>query len=279
MFPVTEATLADSFAVNLLDSVNAAKTCRLAYHRMLLVIKGEGILQIDEEQFVVNDSQLFLLAKGQVYQGGEDLKLSGYEIVFGDCFWERTPSSANNCKAVLFNNAANNQCLSLSESDLANLWPHFEALHEEAMASPYINKLDVLAAFLKIIMIKVANINASFVKGYDNEEKQVFHQFVQLVSQQFNQLHEVADYAQLLHVTARRLSDICRRSSGKGAKEIINGQLVAEAKRQLQFSALAIKEIAYQLNFATPEQFSQFFKKNAQHSPSHYRLQTVNFDR
>jgi len=279
MFPNIENPIADSFAISLLPSARAIQTFRLAYHRMLLVEKGEGIIQIDGTQFAVSDRQLFLLSKGQVYQGNESLKLIGYEVVFGDCFWDRTPSSANNCKVVLFNNTADNQCLPLSNDDLANLLPHFRALHGEATAGPYINKLDVLAAFLKIIMIKIANIHMALAKGYNNEEKQLFHRFVQLVSLQFDQLHEVADYAEALHVTARRLSDVCRRSSGKGAKEIINGQLVAEAKRQLQFSSLAIKEIAYKLNFATPEQFSQFFKKNAQQSPSDYRLHTVNFDR
>lgn len=279
MFPVVEGPIPDSFAVNLLAATNTTRTYRLAYHRILLIEKGKGTIRIDEERFTLDNKQLLLLSKGQVYHGNGNLKLTGYEIVFGDCFWERTPSSANNCKAVLFNNAANNQCLPLADSDLSNLKPHFEALYEEATAGPYINKLDVLAAYLKIIMIKMANISASLAKGYNSEEKQLFHRFVQLVSQQFDQWHEVANYAQQLNVTARRLSDSCRRSSGKGAKEIINGQLVAEAKRQLQFSSLAIKEIAYKLNFATPEQFSQFFKKNAQHSPSDYRLQTVNFDR
>jgi len=46
---------------------------------------------------------------------------------------------------------------------------------------------------------------------------------------------------------------------------------MAEAKRSLQFSSNPIKEIAFQLNFATPDQFSHFFKNNAQVSPNDYR--------
>ena len=67
--------------------------------------------------------------------------------------------------------------------------------------------------------------------------------------------------------------------AGKGAKELINGQLVAEAKRSLQFSSRPVKEIAYQLHFSTPEQCSHFFKKNAMMSPQDYRARFVNFGR
>jgi AraC-like DNA-binding protein len=279
MLPFAEADIQDSFSIQLLSHSGASKVYRLAYHRILLITKGRGTLQIDEKRFTAKENLLLLISKGQVYRASEDLQMEGYEIAFGDCFWERTPSSTNNCKAVLFNHAADNQCLPLNSSDISALLPHMFALYQEFTADSYINKIDVLAAFLKIIMVKIANIHAALTKGYNNDEKQLYHEFLKLVSQQIDQSHEVADYARQLNITSRRLSDICRRSGGLGAKEIINSQLTTEAKRQLQFTSKAVKDIAYSLNFATPEQFSQFFKKNARYSPSHYRSYFVNIDR
>ena len=266
-----EADIKDSFSIRKLDDTSVQGTCRLAYHRILFVKTGEGSLQIDDNTYAVAGNQIYLLSKGQLYVPDQNIRLTGFELSFGDCFWEKTPASANNCKAVLFNNAADNQCLSLEEKDITDLEPLFLALHGEFEQTAYINKLDAMAAFLKIILIKIANINAALSKGFDNYEKQLYRKFVELVSQEFQSLHEVSAYAQRLNVTPKRLSELCRRCSGKGAKDIINGQLVAEAKRNLQFSSIAIKEIAYQLNFATPEQFSHFFKKNVQASPSDYR--------
>ncbi|WP_448105490.1 helix-turn-helix domain-containing protein [Pedobacter panaciterrae] len=75
------------------------------------------------------------------------------------------------------------------------------------------------------------------------------------------------------------MADLSKRCSGRGAKELINGQLIAEAKRSLQFSSMPIKEIALQLNFATPDQFSHFFKKNVQVSPKDYRMLFTNLGR
>jgi AraC family transcriptional regulator, transcriptional activator of pobA len=275
---ILETEIRDSFSIQKLACHSYPEETRLLYHRIILVVSGSGQIQIDDQQYYVTGHQLLLLSKGQIFRG-IDLQVTGYEISFGDCFWERSPQSANNCKAVLFNNASTNQQLPLDEKVFAQLCPLFDILRVEHNSPDYINKLDVMAAYLKIIMIKIANINAALIDGYNDQEKQLYRQFIEMVSQQYQQLHDVAHYAKLLHVTPRRLSDICKSCSGTGAKQIINGQLIAEAKRNLQFSAAPIKEIAYQLHFSTPEQFSNFFKKIVSASPSDYRSSFVNIGR
>jgi AraC family transcriptional activator of pobA len=274
-----ESDINDSFSINLLSGVIKGETYRLNYNKIILVEKGSGSLQIDDRIYPLGEKQLYLISKGQIYGRSGEAEIWGMEISFGDCFWERTPASANNCKAVLFNNASDNQYLPLGEKELNELLPLFTSLHSEYVQPAYINKLDAMAAFLKIIMIKVANINALLIRGYDNFEKQLYRKFLELVSNDYYFRHEVSDYSKQLNITPRRLSELCKRCCGKGAKEIINGQLIAEAKRNLQFTALNVKEIAYQLNFATPEQFSSFFRKNAQASPSEYRSYFIGMGR
>jgi AraC family transcriptional activator of pobA len=263
----------DSFSVTRLDDKTFATLllCRLNYHRIFLVKAGSGNLQIDGEIYPVKGNELFLLAKGQVYAFQTNTRVTGYELCFGDCFWEKAPASASNCKAVLFNNAAANQHIPTPATDLHGLETLFNLLHEEYIKDTYINQLDTLAAYLKIIMIKIANVNALLTKGYDSYENQLYRRFVELVSNQYKTTHEVAWFSGQLGVSARNLTEICKRCSGKGAKDIINGQLIAEAKRSLQFSSIPVKEIAYQLNFSAPDQFSHFFKKNTQLSPNDYR--------
>ncbi|MBO9613135.1 MAG: helix-turn-helix domain-containing protein [Dyadobacter sp.] len=252
---------------------------RLSYHRILFLQEGSGVIEIDHVRFELTGKTLFLVSKGQLCHFPDMSLLTGYELSFGDCFWEKAPDSASNCKAVLFNNAADNQQLPVNQAALTELNLLFHALYIEFEKKDYVNKLDALAAYLKIIMIKIANINAEAGAGFDHHEKQVYRRFIELVSRRFREMREVAEYARELNIPARRLSDICRRCAGKGAKELINGQIVAEAKRSLQFSSQPVKEIAYQLHFSTPEQFSHFFKKNAMMSPQDYRTRFVNFGR
>ena len=273
-----EKEIPDSFFVSYIDGQLCPETTvahRLLYNRMILVQSGSGTLHIDDVDYNLSENQLFLMSKGQVLSFSGDCIVSGFNLGFGESFWKKTPSSANNCKAVLFNNASDNQLLSLSTNDRTELCFLFESLWKEFDKSSYINKLDALAAYLKIIMIKVANVNASLAQGFDSYEKQVYRQFLELISVNYHSSHEVSTYAAKMGISARKLTDISKRCSGKGAKDLINGQVIAEAKRSLQFSSRPVKEIAYELNFSTPDQFSHFFKKNTSVSPQDYRIKFV----
>lgn len=271
---VEDSFFIQSFSPGLLHS----QVRRLAYHRIFLMESGTGSLTIDGTLFKISGRTLFLAAKGQLISFDIDVNAAGYELCFGDCFWERAPQSSNNCKAVLFNDVANNQNITLNEGSYHELLLLFSMVDAEFKRENYINKLDALAAYLKIIMIKIANINDALSGRQDNHDHKLYSQFLLLVNDDCKTTHEVSYFASQLGIPARKLSDLCRKYCGKGAKDVINDQLIVEAKRFLQFSSMPVKEVAYALNFSTAEQFSQFFKKNTQLSPQRYRSEFVNID-
>lgn len=275
---IKEPVIANSFLIDRLDKFVVDGGCpnRLSYHRILLIESGTGTLSIDDSSFDIKSYEIFLMSKGQIYKFENLSIISGYIISFGDCFWEKTPKSASNCKAVLFNNTTVNQRLKLNNAEMSELSFLFNTLLNEYKASEYINQMDVLAAYLKVIMIKLANLKIPEEVTSDNQDYLLYRKFLELLSAHYRNYHAVNKYAEILNITARRLSEICKRCSGISAKEIINGQIVAEAKRFLQFSSNTVKEIAYELSFNTPEQFSHFFKKNTKISPADYRNQFVN---
>ncbi|WP_313001608.1 helix-turn-helix domain-containing protein [Chryseobacterium gleum] len=270
-----EPVITNSFSIEKLDKCIAETdaSSRLSYHRILLIENGTGKLSIDNCSFEVRSHEVFLMSKGQIYKFENPTIISGYIISFGDVFWQQTPKSASNCKAVMFNNTTANQRLQLNNTEMGELSFLFNVLLNEFKTSQYINQMDVLAAYLKIIMIKLANIKLTEESLFDSQDYILYRKFMEFLSSQFRICHAVSDYAKMLNITARRLSELCKRCNGINAKEIINGQLIAEAKRSLQFSSSTVKEIAYELNFNTSEQFSHFFKKNAKISPTEYRNQ------
>jgi len=278
---IVDREIKDSFQVSRLGRTDANGTSSISvvYNRIFIVYKGAGALRVDDRDQTISGNEIFLVSKGQIFSVSAGTTLEGIEISFGDCFWERTPASASNCKAVLFNNAALNQRLPLTPADAATLNPVLDMLMGEYEGADYPNKLDAMAAYLKVIMIKLANINALANPEINNGDSNLYRRFLELVSTNYSRTHEVADFARELSVTARKLSDLCKQKSGNGAKEIINGHVIAEAKRSLQFSAKPIKQIAYDLSFATPEQFSHFFKKNTDIAPADYRNVFVNIGR
>ncbi|MFY7877156.1 MAG: helix-turn-helix domain-containing protein, partial [Pirellula sp.] len=69
----------------------------------------------------------------------------------------------------------------------------------------------------------------------------------------------VQEYADRLAISPGHLNDSVRNACGKSAKDMIQEQLVLEAKRMLYHSNYSIKEIAVHLGFDDPSYFNRFF--------------------
>lgn len=278
---IPDKEIKDSFRIREFDSVAFDKTgfISVVYNRVFIINEGQGKLNIDDNMFNISGKEVLLISKGQMFSFSPLTRLSGFEISFGDCFWEKAPASASNCKYLLFNDAALHQKMALDEKNFTELNRVAEMILKEFSSEDYPNKLDAMAAYLKILMIKMANMVPSFNEGIDGFDNQVHRKFMELISMKYREMHDVQYYADQLSITPRKLSDMLRKKTGKGAKEIIAGQIIAESKRDLQFTTKSIKEIAYGLSFSTPEQFSHFFKKYTGASPVDYRKIFVNIGR
>jgi len=147
---ITEPIIASLFSISRFDKfiIDTEFSNMLTYHRILLIESGAGILSIEDKAFEIKSHEVFLMSKGQVYKFANFSIISGYVIFFGNCFWEKTPRSASNCKAVLFNNTTANQRLQLNNSEMNELLFLFNILLNEYQTPQYINQIDALALYL-----------------------------------------------------------------------------------------------------------------------------------
>lgn len=84
-------------------------------------------------------------------------------------------------------------------------------------------------------------------------------------------LHSTAYYAQKLSVHPNHLNAIIKKITGKTALNHIHLHLMALAKARLAQTDWSVKEIAYSLQFDSPNNFSTFFKRNTEQTPLEYR--------
>jgi len=96
-------------------------------------------------------------------------------------------------------------------------------------------------------------------------------QFRKLVQQHYLAKQQVADYADMLHVTPNHLNRTVKEVSGRTASSHIAEMLLQEAKVLLKYTDLSVAEIAYRLQFSEPSSFNRFFKKESDHTPMEYR--------
>ena len=97
-----------------------------------------------------------------------------------------------------------------------------------------------------------------------------FRQFVRLLGDHIALEHEVAFYAEQIHITPRYLNEICRRKTGRKAKEIISQLLLRNLKRELLLSGKSMKSLAADFGFADQSSLGKFFRKMTGLSPLHY---------
>ena len=87
----------------------------------------------------------------------------------------------------------------------------------------------------------------------------------------FRKTHSVAEFTNILHLSAKQLNKLCRSHTGDSALEFIHGRIVIEAKRLLKFSNKPIKQIAYDLHFTDAAHFANFFKQKTSFTPLEFR--------
>lgn len=242
---------------------------RSDFHKILLVRRGEGSLVVDKIAFDVGAYRLFLFSREQVFTEVA-IAADGYLLQFDDAFWLKTPVSANNCKELLFTSNREEVLFNLGKADFSKLQAMLALVYADVLELPYANQPDVLAAFLKIIVIRIANIYRLIKADSGDFDTKQYHHFLTLIQEEGIRWHKVEAYAEIMNISPRKLAQICRKQ-GAQAKELISANLLSEAKKSLQFSDKPIKEIAVDLHFSTPYHFSNFFKKCMQISPDGYR--------
>lgn len=80
-----------------------------------------------------------------------------------------------------------------------------------------------------------------------------------------------AAYADMLNISEVYLNEAVKGATGISAGAYIRGRVIVHAKRQLAYTSLSAKEIAYALGYDDYVYFSKLFKKIVGHTPCEYR--------
>lgn len=101
----------------------------------------------------------------------------------------------------------------------------------------------------------------------------LYFSFLGKVEKLYSQCHSVQHYARELRVSVNKLEDCCKECAGEKPTAIICRRIMLEAKRLLIYTLLSSKEISNRLGFVEQSHFANYFKKNANISPTEFRKQ------
>ena len=139
--------------------------------------------------------------------------------------------------------------------------------------SNHIYKGEVLRMLYSIFLLDLQNAQQRAIVHRQTPQRveEIFIDFIRLLPSHFAEHHDIAFYADRLHISSVYLSRVVRQVTGRTVVDYINQMLLMEASFLLQTSGLSITQIADYLHFADTPSFSKFFSRLSGMSPKEYR--------
>ncbi|KAA0128306.1 AraC family transcriptional regulator [Chryseobacterium sp. SN22] len=102
----------------------------------------------------------------------------------------------------------------------------------------------------------------------ETADKPLYVRFKKLLNEQYKQQRTVQYYAGKLAITPKKLNTLTKKHCGETAIQAIHNRILMEIKRQLMFSDLSHKEIAFDLGFNSPSALNKFVKAKLKETPT-----------
>jgi len=246
---------------------------RKDYYMFVLVQNGSSRHWIDTTPYTLKPNTFYISSPWQVQVKEQTEPLTGIVLSFSEEFLSMDESKTLQQLPVI-KNPFNAHEFSLQPCDysfiedmLKKMWLEYQAKNEW--------RYTMLLSYLRILSIYTSRLyTEQLSQNARTKERALLQRFRQLINERYSELRQVADYAELLSITAGYLNEVIKQQSGKTAIEHIHERIVLEAKRQLLHTESSAKEIAYNLGFEDAAYFNRFFKRLTEQTPATFRHAT-----
>lgn len=247
---------------------------QLDFYLLLFITEGTGQHMVDFRQYGYEPGTVFTIAKEQVQQFAEQYTGKGWLLAFTETFvvqyFEQQEALQ---QLLLFNDALVHPCFQLSgeqRQNVVSLIGHLQAEYQNPVQDRY--KGGILQSCLHTLLLTLERYKQSTLPPVaPTTHLDTFFHFKQLVEAHGFVTRNVADYADLLGCTPKKLNAITHAVVYKSAKAFINDTFLLQVKRLLVGTNLSIKEVAYKTGFDEPTNFIKYVKRYSGQLPSAFR--------
>jgi AraC-like DNA-binding protein len=179
------------------------------------------------------------------------------------------------CDGLLFHNVFEIPKVDLDESEVHVIKNLFQSIKEELEWKESSSE-EMIRTYLKQLIIRATrkwkkqNLDNDTVKIPSNE-LDVFRDFSRHLEIHFREKHNVADYADLLHIAPKTLTHKFKSLNLDSPNQFIINRILLEAKRLLFYTDKPVKEIAYNLGYEDPAYFNRLFTNKIGSTPTNFK--------
>lgn len=243
---------------------------RKDYYFMAFIRDGSSRHWIDMKPYTLKPDTFYFTVPHQVHLKEEAAPIRGTTLSFSKEFLAIEENGSLKDLPII-SNPHNGHELALNKQDVLFIEDLLNKLHTE-YHTQHDWQNNMLFAYVKVLLIYLSRLyTEQFSNTAQSPDRELLRKYQLKLEESYKQRHEVADYAQMLHISAGHLSDVVKEQSGKTAIAHIHERLILEAKRMLVHTDSSIKELAFELGFEDASYFNRFFKRLTQQTPAAYR--------
>lgn len=264
----------DFYDSDLVNTSFAAQTfSRYDFYTIIWLYNGSGRFQVDFQYYNFADAKMIFLTPGQYFNVE-----SGQFKIIRYSFTQQFFCVAHNqlealCNGVLYNHLYAVASIEVGQKEQQK----FQELHL-AVLDAFRNYFVADHQLVRILLSKMLAFATHSWKTQSPlnpeitaEETNLLFKLKAAIEQYFRQQLTMADYAKLLGASERSINRLLKKRLGMRISDLLVHRQILEAKRELYFTAKAIKEVAIDLGFADPSYFNRFFKKHTGKTPMAFR--------
>lgn len=264
----------DSFKIRSISEVLAGKDMNQELHRhdfyfILVVTKGAGTHEIDFIKYPITNNSIFIMRPGQVHELRLKAGSEGYLLEFSKGFQFSTSTMGNG----LMRKAANRNLCKVDKAGIQTL-----CIPLQAMLDEYQLKKEgfetVMKANLEIFLIQYLRYRQHHMPASakaSNYQQEKLHEFMDLLEANISTTKQAAAYADRMHLSPFQLNSITKSLMGKTVTDLINDQILLEAKRHLLATTSQVNQIALELGYEDASYFIRLFKRHTGQTPEAFR--------
>lgn len=249
-----------------------------SFYQIIWFKSGRGKHYVDFKEYDVFDNAIFFIAKDQVHYFDDNRDYDGVLIHFNESFLVQNDNEVEFfLKCSMFNNPYQTPSCCIGRGIEPMLDEYIQQIQRELVNPRSFGQDELLKSYLKAFLIQVQRKKNEFEEkqGRDpfivDEKRLQLIEFINLIDANHTKGLTVAEYAGLMHISSRTLSDLTHQSLNKTPSLMIQERIILEAQRLLLHSNLNVSQIAYRLGFDDPSYFVKYFKKHAAVSPTEFR--------
>jgi AraC-like DNA-binding protein len=227
------------------------------HYIFFIVTEGSGTTIVDFTEKTVGPGQLYYILPEQIHYRIVSHQAKGWFLAADPAL---VPPA---CRNIIESWLGFQEPVTLKADEITDYDQLLHVLHRQTSVDRSAERISLLHALLGAFFEMVASTIRLYAKTEAGNSRPAIlsMEFKQLLKENIKVYKSPADYADMLHISAPYLNEAVKKITGATVSFWIRFAILTEAKRQLYFTSLSVKQIAAGLGFENHSYFSRLFYK------------------